>query len=178
MSSSDSSNSPTTSASLSTPETGHEAMMRDSYVHQGYAPYQEQMMQPVDVTPKKSTPVKIISALPLSISNNSLSLSRSSSTINLRGSNIIVPSVRDKIAMLESRKQALQDLTGAAPSSPIGTPTKRTSNHNTPTKGNITSLQRQDSIASQMASPAEYLRNTPSISSFKAPLLTSYSRGI
>ncbi|TKY86115.1 hypothetical protein EX895_004940 [Sporisorium graminicola] len=55
-------------------------------------------------------------------------LSRSHSTHNLRGAAIMVPSVRNKIAMLESRSAALREFTGTAAlsavSSPVASPIK------------------------------------------------------
>ncbi|SJX62458.1 uncharacterized protein SRS1_13308 [Sporisorium reilianum f. sp. reilianum] len=54
-------------------------------------------------------------------------LSRSHSTHNLRGAAIMVPSVRNKIAMLESRSAALREFTGtnaSAGSSPAASPIK------------------------------------------------------
>lgn len=55
-------------------------------------------------------------------------LSRSHSTHNLGGAAVMVPSVRNKIAMLESRASALREFTGAAvSSSPTPSPMKASS---------------------------------------------------
>ncbi|PWN53971.1 hypothetical protein IE53DRAFT_71553 [Violaceomyces palustris] len=60
---------------------------------------------------------KVVPSLRHSVSTSALTnndrLQRSHSTHNLRGSAVVVPSVRNKIAMLENRNQALKDFTGA-----------------------------------------------------------------
>lgn len=146
-------------------------------------------LQPVDVTPKKTRTSNSEIAASLPESKSSPTLARSTSVHNLRGSNVVVPSVRDKIAMLENRKQALRDFTGS--SSPANnnaeTPTKMTSSgsrtfNNDSTTTTLTrkqgvsptrQLERNDSYLSDSSSQADYLKHTPSISSFKAPLFTS-----
>lgn len=187
------STSPASSVSPLTPESAYSEMTGDGMMS-NYG--QEQIndmtglglnLQPVDVTPKKARTIGNEAATLIPESKSTPTLARSSSVHNLRGSNVVVPSVRDKIAMLESRKQALRDFTGS--SSPAnnttGTPTKMTSsgsrNFNndstTPTrKQGITltrQLERNDSYLSDSSSQADYLKHTPSISSFKAPLFSS-----
>lgn len=81
-------------------------------------------------------------------------LQRSHSTHNLRGAAVVLPSVRNKIAMLESRKQMLKDFVGSngeekSPSAGSGhgnltpnrTPTKASGFSNTPTsEGRVAAL--------------------------------------
>ncbi|CEH19508.1 ARRESTIN DOMAIN CONTAINING PROTEIN [Ceraceosorus bombacis] len=78
-----------------------------------------------------TTPTRSSSAIPehsparsnLTPSQSADRLHRSESTMKLRGSSIVVPSVRDKIAMLEHRKTALRDFRGES-CSPNTTPTR------------------------------------------------------
>ncbi|KAL9932699.1 hypothetical protein V8E36_008398 [Tilletia maclaganii] len=68
-------------------------------------------------------------------------LQRSTSTHNLRGSAIVIPSVRNKIAMLESRSQLLRDF--AAPLAGSGS--------GSPAAGN-SSMSRSPSVSNQVGS--------------------------
>ncbi|KAN0066199.1 hypothetical protein ACQY0O_000293 [Thecaphora frezii] len=122
-------------------------------------------------------------------------IKRSHSTHNLRGSSIVVPSVRNKIAMLENRNQALKEFTGTANRPPA----LQVTGFTTPTKGpgrvaqlaasaekarqqsestsplRLVRKESTTSIASSEAStvPPDYLKRSASIMSFKAPMLRS-----
>lgn len=97
-------------------------------------------------------------------------LERSTSTHNLRGSSVVLPSVRDKIAQLEQRKKTLNEFT----STDGGTPTKL----GTPTKGQHRGLERQESFLSEASTDVSstsfvrdhVVRQQASQLSFKAPL--------
>lgn len=201
-----SSASPASSVSVLTPENVHSELMEDGadiceHDHSDDTRDSGSALGLSDL-PLRSGPLGdhgrglSVSAIP---SSKSLpSLPRSTSVHSLQGSTIIVPSVRDKVAMLESRKQALRDFTGSCSPgsnsnnnsvSANNTPSKLgTSNsrlfHNdtTPTRNTSQAaaannaarhLQRNNSILSDVSSQADYLRHTPSIAEFKAPLLNT-----
>ena len=151
-----------------------------------------------------ASPEKVEGLLRHSASSTSLmdgsgggGMTRSHSTHSIRGSAIVVPSVRNKIAMLENRSQTLRDFTGnkggpgsttSTPSSTPGRVAKLAASaekaqfqpHN---QGQLLSaspsyrLTRKESIASIASSEAstqpDYLRRSNSIMSFKAPVLRS-----
>jgi len=207
---SNASSSPASSVSVLTPETKHEDLMDDGR-HYNYKQAARMdndegsdvgllgldlKLNPVDATPKKSQVYAIEAEPPqqgnMTSSKSAPSLARSTSTHNLRGSSVVVPSVRDKIAMLESRKQALKDFTGSASMVPspstsnAGTPTRMNgsvnrggggSNNTTPTRVQAATrhLERNNSMLSDVSSQADYLKHTPSFASFKAPLLNPSS---
>ncbi|CDR98954.1 uncharacterized protein SPSC_06263 [Sporisorium scitamineum] len=79
-------------------------------------------------------------------------LSRSHSTQNIRGTAIMVPSVRNKIAMLESRSAALREFTGTAMSvgsSPAASPMKTSAS-----TGKVAQLAERAERASSMTPSA------------------------
>ncbi|GAC72180.1 hypothetical protein PANT_6c00110 [Moesziomyces antarcticus T-34] len=90
-------------------------------------------------------------------------LSRSHSTHNLRGAAVLVPSVRNKIAMLESRSAALREFTGAAAeASPANSPLKKSTSISNFGLSSSTSTGR----VAQLAASAERAGSlTPSASS-------------
>lgn len=182
------STSPASSASVVTPkmETGDGGSAVDhALIKEDEGSSMGLRLQLVDATPKKSV-AQPPSGAKLPSSKSAPSLARSSSTHNLRGSNVCVPSVRDKIAMLESRKQALKNFTGGSILSPsssqVGTPTRvsgsgANSTETTPSRVQAATrnLERNNSMISDVSSQADYLKRTPSLLSFKAPLLSAPS---
>lgn len=126
---SESSASPATSASLSTPREGMSDLegMPDGKIQRSIADHRsigglglqlEPVVQAVDITDAVSLRSQHpTGGLPASKSMSAIAHGTEqdvnlSSMHTLRGSNVVVPSVRDKIAMLESRKRALKELTG------------------------------------------------------------------
>lgn len=135
----------------------------------------------------RSTPAKKASA-------QTIPTSTSTRNVNNQSSTTLAPSVRDKIALLESRKRALQEFTtvggesGVHDGEAIGTPpanrngrsnTTSKQDPDTPTRVQAVAksfLERNNSVLSQSSSVAtsvqpDYLRNMSSVQSFKAPLL-------
>ncbi|UZJ56668.1 hypothetical protein CBS101457_005988 [Exobasidium rhododendri] len=192
---SNASTSPDTSDSAVTPESTYHAMMRGntqfSQARENLVDAEDSdismRMHTVDVALKKTMAdeITIGSMTSLTTSTSAPALARSTSTHNLRGNTVVVPSVRDKIALLESRKQALKDFTGTSSMTPspsnsnCGTPTRfnaginRGSNNTTPTRVQTAArqhLERNNSVLSDASSQADYLRHTPSFANFKAPL--------
>ena len=130
-------------------------------------------------------------------------LSRSHSTHNLRGAAVMVPSVRNKIAMLESRTAALREFTGAVggstASSPAASPIRpspssgkvaqlaasaeRAGSGLTPStsgrlgrKGSwMSTADSEDgaSVVSSVLTVPEYMKSASSTASFNAPVLRS-----
>ncbi|SPO27140.1 uncharacterized protein UTRI_10601_B [Ustilago trichophora] len=120
-------------------------------------------------------------------------LSRSHSTHNLRGASIIVPSVRNKIAMLESRSAALREFTsgaaaamGSGGSSPATSPMKATRLTTAAAEGGrglgrkgswMSNAESEDgaSVVSSVVSVPEYMKSVGSggAGGFNAPVLRS-----
>ncbi|CAD6897733.1 unnamed protein product [Tilletia laevis] len=103
-------------------------------------------------------------------------LQRSISTHNLRGSSVVIPSVRSKIAMLESRSQLLRDF--AAPT--VTTPTMTPSATATPIVAGDTSLsigevpvRRAKNSAAPPASSSNSNASTPTSTRVRKPSVLS-----
>jgi hypothetical protein len=188
------STSPASSVSVLTPESDQAEFMQDDPREEGIdneARGSSNAIGLIDGLPNSSPnkqeggrvidglPIDTISAMPTSKSLPALP--RSTSVHSLQGRPVVVPSVRDKIALLENRKQALRDFTGAYSPSATLTPTKLgggTPNNATPTHTPAAislnrQLQRNDSILSNVSSQADYLKHTPTFADFKAPLLNT-----
>ncbi|MCO5555811.1 hypothetical protein L7F22_009356 [Adiantum nelumboides] len=206
--SSESSNSPATSASALTPREQMSELEdgipfdADKTIHASDLGGLGLQLQPivhsvgVEDGMSKSKSVSMInpSTQPKKASLHPIPTSVSTRNVN-QTSGVVAPSVRDKIAMLESRKRALQEFTaggGGGLEVPngetVGTPpSSRNARLNstpkqdpdTPTRVQAAAksfLERNNSVLSQSSSVAtsvqpDYLRNMSSVQSFKAPLL-------
>ncbi len=139
----------------------------------------------------------LISESTLSGGDTSGALSRSHSTHNLRGASIMVPSVRNKIAMLESRSAALREFAGhtsSTGSSPAASPMRSSAStgkvaqlaeraerasSSTPSKlgrkGSFMSTAESEdggSVVSSVVTVPEYMKQAASaVASFNAPVL-------
>lgn len=165
FSSSDAATSPASSSAISTPpdvprelDAPHEKAVRNDRSREGLGIQMNPVVHEISIeTPPKQ-------------------LQRSTSKHNLRGSEVVVPSVRDKIAALESRKKALKQFAGSqSPGDSKGmgeaqdtTPSRVQAARNFLERNN--SILSDHSVASSTASGPEYLKHTTSIASFKAPL--------
>lgn len=201
ISSSDATTSPATSSAVSTPpDAAREVDMR-MYSKQLHGAQQQQQQRSLSLADRMGG-LGIHGDDRMSVDRNALppkvpekdasvqgGLPHSLSTHNLRGSTVVVPSVRDKIAVLESRKRALKHFTGpqspsSAASSNSGTPqgSGAASDAGQPARVQASGAARQrllrhdshtsdlSSVSASTASTADYMKQTPSVASFKAPL--------
>ncbi|CAO1616287.1 unnamed protein product [Sympodiomycopsis kandeliae] len=151
----------------------------------------EASVEPAPVAKTESPAAKTIRHSNSTASLTGDRLQRSHSNHNIRGANIIVPSVRSKIAALENRNQALKDFTRPASgsfskdnvNSPVTTPT-RGSQSGTPTKGaqpasprlarKMSALSLSSEASGATSSTAHQWMRRDSVASnvsFKAPML-------
>lgn len=205
--SSESSNSPATSASALTPREQMSELEdglpfdADRTIHASDLGGLGLQLQPIvqsvgieDGMPKsKSVSMAVRPTQPKKASVTSIPTSVSARNAN-QASGVVAPSVRDKIAVLESRKRALKEFTAGGGglevpnNESVGTPpASRNARSNatpkqdpdTPTRVQAAAksfLERNNSVLSQTSSVAtsvqpDYLRNMSSVQSFKAPLL-------